>query len=222
MLRKVKLYGQLAKFIGSRVLEADVATAAEAVRMLAANFPGLEKHMADQHYRVTVGSYDLTLDEIHDPAGQQDIMIVPVIAGAGAAGRILAGIGLIALSFLLPGAGAFGATSLFGVSAAQGGAFLAGIGTSLSLVGASLALGGVAQLLSPVPRIPQGGGSDNDPRKTFNFSGIQQTSRQGVPVPCVYGLTLVGSVVISAGVDTVQVQALSGTGSPVLDFIFQI
>ena len=86
MLRKIKVYGQLAKFIGSRVLEADVATAAEAVRMLAANFPGLEKHMADQHYRVTVGSYDLTLDEIHDPAGQQDIMIVPVIAGAGAAG----------------------------------------------------------------------------------------------------------------------------------------
>ena len=207
MLRKIKLYGQLAKFIGSRVLEADVATAAEAVRMLTANFPGLEKHMADQHYRVTVGSYDLTLDEIHDPAGQQDIMIVPVIAGAGAAGRILAGIGLIALSFLLPGAGAFGATSLFGVSAAQGGAFLAGIGTSLSLVGASLILGGVAQLLSPVPTIPQGAGSDNDPRKTFNFSGIQQTSRQGVPVSCVYGLTLVGSVVISAGVDTVQVQA---------------
>jgi predicted phage tail protein len=207
MLRKIKLYGQLAKFIGKRVLEADVATAAEAVRMLVANFPGLEKHMADQHYRVTVGTYDLALDEIHDPAGQQDIMITPVMVGAGAAGRIFAGIGLIALSFLLPGAGAFGATSLFGVSAAQGGAFLAGIGTSLSLVGASLVLGGVAQLLSPVPKVPQGPSSDNDPRKTFNFSGIQQTSRQGVPVPCVYGLTLVGSVVISAGTDTVQVRA---------------
>ena len=207
MLRKIKLYGQLAKFTGKRVLEADVATAAEAVRMLVVNFPGLEKHMADQQYRVTVGTYDLALDEIHDPAGQQDIMIVPVLAGAGAAGRIFAGIGLIALSFLLPGAGAFGATSLFGVSAAQGGAFLAGIGTSLSLVGASLVLGGVAQLISPVPTVPQGAGSDNDPRKTFNFSGIQQTSRQGVPVPCVYGLTLVGSVVISAGTDTVQVQA---------------
>jgi len=58
-----------------------------------------------------------------------------------------------------------------------------------------------------VPKVPQGSGSDNDPRKTFNFSGIQQTSRQGVPVPCVYGLTLVGSVVISAGTDTVQVKA---------------
>jgi predicted phage tail protein len=208
MLRKIKLYGQLAKFIGKRVLTADVATAAEAVRMLAANFPGLEQHMAEQHYRVTVGTYDLGLDEIHDPAGQQDIKIVPVVAGAGGGfGKILAGIGLIAISFLLPGAGAFGTLSIFGVSAAQGGAVLAGIATSLSLVGASLILGGVAQLITPVPKVPQGTGSDNDPRKTFNFSGIQQTSRQGVPVPCVYGLTLVGSVVISAGTDTVQVKA---------------
>jgi predicted phage tail protein len=74
-------------------------------------------------------------------------------------------------------------------------------------LGASLVLGGVAQLISPVPKVRQGPDSDNDPRKTFNFSGIQQTSRQGVPVPSVYGLTLVGSVVISAGTDTVQVKA---------------
>ena len=221
MLRKIKLYGQLAKFIGRRVLEADVATAAEAVRMLAANFPGLEKHMADQHYRVTVGSYDLTLDEIHDPAGQQDIMIVPVIAGAGAVGRIVAGIALVAFSIAFAPL----AAGFLGAGAALGGtAFTLGAAASVAIgsIGASLILGGVAQLLSPVPTIQQGAGSDNDPRKTFNFSGIQQTSRQGVPVPCVYGLTLVGSVVISAGVDTVQVQALSGTGSPVLDFIFQI
>jgi len=220
MLRKIKLYGQLAKFIGSRVLEADVATAAEAVRMLAANFPGLEKHMADQHYRVTVGSYDLTLDEIHDPAGQQDIMIVPVIAGAGAAGRIIIGVLLIAAAFI-PGFGFAAATAATATTAATAAGFTA-IGAIFAQIGAVLVLGGVAQLLSPVPTIPQGAGSDNDPRKTFNFSGIQQTSRQGVPVPCVYGLTLVGSVVISAGVDTVQVQALSGTGSPILDFIFQI
>ena len=208
MLRKIKLYGSLAKFIGKRVLTADVATAAEAVRMLVANFPGIEQHMAEQYYRVTVGTYDLGLDEIHDPAGQQDIKIMPVVAGAGGAGgKIAIGIGLIALSFLLPGAGAFGTFSLFGVSAAQGGAVLAGLGTALSMVGASLVLGGVAQLITPVPKIPQGPDTDNDPRKTYNFSGIQQTSRQGVPVPCVYGLTLVGSVVISAGTDTVQVKA---------------
>ena len=213
MLRKIKLYGQLAKFIGQRVIEADVATAAEAVRMLAANFPGLEKHMADQHYRVTVGTYDLALDEIHDPAGQQDIMIVPVMAGAGGGfGKVLLGIALIAGAFFTGGA----TIGLLGLAAPVL------VSSVLFKVGAVLLLSGVSELLSPVPKVPQGPGSDNDPRKTFNFSGIQQTSRQGVPVPCVYGLTLVGSVVISAGVDTVQVQALSGTGSPILDFILQI
>ena len=204
MLRKIKLYGQLAKFIGKRVLEADVATAAEAVRMLVANFPGLEKHMADQHYRVTVGTYDLALDEIHDPAGQQDIMIAPVVAGAGGGvGKILLGVALIALSFVSFGAGAWAGLGGFGATTAG----TAAGSMALFKIGAVLLLGGVAQLLTPVPTVPQGPGSDNDPRKTFNFSGIQQTSRQGVPVPCVYGLTLVGSVVISAGVDTVQVQA---------------
>ena len=204
MLRTIKLYGQLAKFIGKRVLEADVATAAEAVRMLVANFPGLEKHMADQHYRVTVGTYDLALDEIHDPAGQQDILIAPVMVGAGAAGRIILGVALIALAIAVPGlgaaAGAKAAATIFGTG-------FSSLALTVGVIGAQLVLGGVAQLLTPVPTVPQGAGSDNDPRKTFSFSGIQQTSRQGVPVPCVYGLTLVGSVVISAGTDTVQVQA---------------
>ena len=204
MLRKIKLYGQLAKFIGRRVLEADVATAAEAVRMLVANVPGIEQHMADQYYRVTVGTYDLGLDEIHDPAGQQDIKIMPVVAGAGAAGRIILGVALIALAIAVPGlgaaAGAKAAATIFGTG-------FSSMALSVGFLGASLVLGGVAQLLTPVPKIPQGSGSDDDPRKTYNFSGIQQTSRQGVPVPAVYGLTLVGSVVISAGTDTVQVKA---------------
>jgi len=206
MLRKIKLYGKLAKFVGKRVLHADVASAAEAVRFLVANWPELEKHMADQHYRVSVGSYDLMLDELHDPAGRQEISIVPVTVGAGgAAGRIAIGILLIAASFLIPGA-AFGAVLAGQISSGVGNALL--IGANLALgIGVSLTLSGVAQLLTPVPKVPQGPGSDNDPRKTYNFSGIQQTSRQGTPVPIVYGKTLVGSVVISAGIDTVQVKA---------------
>jgi predicted phage tail protein len=204
MLRKIKLYGQLAKFIGKRVLEADVATAAEAVRMLVANFPGLEQHMAEQYYRVTVGTYDLAVDEIHDPTGQQDIKIVPVVVGAGgAAAKIILGVALIAFSFVSFGAGAWAGVMGFGAT----NAFTAAGSMAILKIGAGLLLTGVAQLLTPVPKVPQGAGSDNDPRKTFNFSGIQQTSRQGVPVPCVYGLTLVGSVVISAGTDTVQVKA---------------
>ena len=193
MLRKIKLYGKLAKFIGKRVLEADVATAAEAVRFLAANWPEVEQHMADQHYRVTVGTYDLSLDEIHDPAGQQVIKIVPVVAGAGGTagtiGRIIAGVALVALSFI-PGFAAWAGPTAY--------ALITGIG-------ASLILGGVAQLISPVPKTATGSDSEQDPRKSYAFSGVVNVGRQGTPVPIVYGETLVGSVVISAGIDTVRV-----------------
>ena len=197
MRRKIKLYGQLAKFIGHRVLHADVGSAAEAVRFLVANFPQLEKHMADQHYRVSVGNYDLSEDELHDPAAQHDISFVPVVVGAGAVGRILAGIAIIALSF------GIGAIASAGVT--LGG--LAGIGTVGTVfvgIGATLVLGGISQLLTPVPKTAE---MQNDPRNTYNFSGVQQTSRQGTPVPVCYGKVLTGSVVISAGVDTVQVTA---------------
>ena len=193
MLRKIKLYGKLAKFIGHRVLEADVATAAEAVRFLLANWPELEAHMSDQHYRVSIGTYDIDLEELHHPAGAAPISFVPVVAGAGAVGRILAGVALIALSFLI---------IPLGIAAAG-----AGIATAVGLAGASLLLGGIAQLLTPTPKAAQGADGQDDPRKSYSFSGIQNTSRAGTPVPIVYGETIVGSVVISAGIDTVQVAA---------------
>jgi predicted phage tail protein len=187
MLRKIKLYGKLAKFIGHRVLEADVATAAEAVRFLLANWPEAEAHMNDQHYRVSIGTYDIDLEELHHPAGAAPISFVPVVAGAGAVGRIIAGIALVALALFVP-------LVAFGV--ALNGVVLG--------IGASLVIGGVAQLLTPTPKISQ---DEGDPRKSFSFSGIQNTNRAGVPVPVVYGETLVGSVVISAGIDIVQVSA---------------
>jgi predicted phage tail protein len=194
MLRTIRIYGRLAKFLKRRKFEAEISSAAEAVRFLVTNFPQLEKHMADQHYRVSVGGYDLSFDEIHNPSGTQEIKIIPVVAGAGATGRILAGIGLVALSFfIIP----------LGIAAAG-----SGIATLIGGLGASLVLGGVAQLLTPVPVIPTTQttvDTAKDPRKSYSFSGIQNTSRQGVPVPIVYGETLVGSVVISAGIDTVQV-----------------
>ena len=191
-MKEIRLYGRLAKFIGKRVFRAEVSSVAEAVRFLIANFPQVEKHMADQHYRVSLGERDLELDEIHHPSGQQVIKIAPVIAGAGAVGRILAGIALIAVSFLIPGS-----ALLFGTSVAS----------MVFGIGATLVLGGVAQLLSPVRATPGGLDSNSDPRKNYSFSSIQNTSRQGPPVPVVYGEVIVGSVVISAGIDIAQVAA---------------
>ena len=198
MLRKIKLYGKLAKFIGHRVLEADVATAAEAVRFLLANWPEAEAHMNDQHYRVSIGTYDLIAEELHHPAGAAPISFVPVVAGAGAGGRIIAAIALIAASFFFPAAAPAAAALTIGAST------FTAVGAAIFFAGVSLLLTGVAQLLTPTPKISQ---DEADPRKSFSFSGIQNTSRAGVPVPVVYGETLVGSVVISAGIDIVQVSA---------------
>jgi predicted phage tail protein len=195
MLRTIRIYGRLAKFLKRRKFEAEVGTAAEAIRFLLANFPQLEPELVKGHYRVSVGDYDLAEDELQAPAGQQEIKIIPVLAGAGATGRIIAGVALIVLASVVT----FG--TLGGVVAAGA------INAAVFAVGASLVLGGVAQLLTPVPTISSPSMTDTakDPRKSYSFSGIQNTSRQGLPVPIVYGETLVGSVVISAGIDTVQV-----------------
>ena len=210
MLRKVRLYGQLAKFVGRTVLEADLSTTAEVVRMLIANFPALEEHMADQHYKVLVGERALTLDELHFPVGQEEIKIVPVVVGAGgnAGLTILAGVALVALSFV-----SFGGTAFAGAAGAAGLGIFGGTGaafgsSALFFIGAGLLLTGIAQAISPVPATPQGPDTEQDPRKSqsYSFSGVQNTSRGGTPVPIVYGKTLTGSVVISAGIDTVQVR----------------
>ena len=194
MMRVIKVYGQLAKFLGRRSFKAAVSSPAEAVRFLLANFPQLEGHMIDQHYKISVGRYELEAGSQPDQlrylvAESEPIRIIPVVAGAGAVGRIIAGVALIAAAFVI-GQPWLGAT-----------AFSLIIG-----VGASLALGGIAQLLSPVPQLDSGKDGDNDPRKSYSFSGIQNVSRQGVPVPIVYGETLVGSIVVSAGINTEEVK----------------
>ena len=220
MEKEIRLYGPLAKFIGQRKFLAEISSAGEAVRMLLANFPGLERHMADQYYKVIVDSHESDLDEIHYPASQT-IKIVPVLGGAGGGtGKILAGVALVAFAliagpaaggFLGLGASAFG-TAATATTAATGFVLGAGAAAVIGSVGVALVLGGVSQLLSPTPQLGQIGpasqsrnttteGTEIDPQESYSFSGIQNTSRQGTPVPVVYGETIVGSVVISAGID---------------------
>lgn len=201
-LRKIRVYGRLAKFLGRRSFEAAVSSAAEAVRFLVANFPALEQHMAEQHYQVLSDGYALgDEDELAHPFGAE-LRIVPVLSGAGGSpvGRIFMGAALIAASLLFA-PGGFLASQAFTLGAE---AVRIGVG-----IGATLLLGGVSQLLTPVPRNTLAGeDSQDDPRRSYSFSGVQQTSRQGVPIPLVYGWDVtIGSIVISAGVDTVQVNA---------------
>ena len=197
MLRKVKLYGKLAKFVGKRVLEADVHNAAEAVKFLVANWPALEQHMAKQHYKLEVGSSALALDEIAYPIGSEDISITPVIAGAGNVGRIVLGAALITAAVMTGGGLSVLSAPVFSTSA-TGATVFGGWSVVAGKVGMLLVLSGVAGLLTPVPKTPK---SEEDPQNSFSFSGIQQTSRAGTAVPVCYGEILTGSVVISAEID---------------------
>ena len=213
MLRKLKLYGELASFVGHKEFEIQVHNLPQAISFLVNNFPEVEKYMNPKHYLVKVGNYEITENEIHDPIGQQDIHIIPVISGAGGDtfNTILLGAALIGASFFFPGAGLFGTVSTSGQIAAgttltgftAGGTVGTLIGTGLSAIGAGLILQGVGNILYPT----EDPSFEDNPQISFNFSGTQNTARAGTPVPIVYGEIFTGSVVISGDVDTEAVQA---------------
>ena len=205
MLRKIKLYGELAKFVGHKEFEVKADTLSHAVSFLINNFAGVEEYMSPKYYQVKVGNYAINKNEIQHPIGQEDIHFVPVIQGAGKGlGKILLGGALIALSFGVGGVFAnpltIGGKGFFGFASA-------GLGAKAAFgIGAGLLLSGVSDMLFHVPEIKDFS-NEQDPRISFNFSGTQQPSRAGTPVPVVYGEIFTGSVVISGAVDTEQVQA---------------
>ena len=205
MLRKIKLYGELAEFVGHKEFEVQVDSLQKAVSFLVNNFAGIEKYMNPRYYQVKVGDYAVDETEILHPIGQEDIHFVPVITGAGRGfGKILLGAALIGIAFLMPVAS--GGLSLgAGIKAGS----LAKVGFMTKMVagvGASLVLSGVSDMLFPLPDIPAFEDTQ-DPRLSFSFGGTQQTGRAGTPVPLVFGEIFTGSVVISGSVDTEQVQA---------------
>lgn len=206
MLKKVKLYGELADFVGYTELDAVVNSTADAIRFLVTNFDGLQAHMNQRYYKVIVDNYEIGKEDIHNPIGKADVSIVPVITGAGGnTGKFLLGGLLIGASFLFPGAGMFGKAGAEITGGVVTG-FGAGVGNFFSAVGASLVLQGVSEILFPLPKIPQFQ-DEEDPRISFSFSGVQNTSRAGTTIPLVYGEIVTGSVVISAGIDTNDVTA---------------
>lgn len=221
-MKVVKVYGALRKKLGQCRFEFDVATPAQALKALCVNFPGLEKWLMDceadgMSFRVTIGRDKITQEAPEGlvlPWSKREVFsITPVIVGAGqGTGQVLAGIGLVALAIIAgPAAGGF-----LGLGAGLGGATGAGAAISLGLVGggfataigtigASLIFSGVAQMLSP--QLDMGSltsGREAARLESFTFSGIVNTSKQGLPVPVAYGRVFVGSAVISSGLDVDQ------------------
>ena len=203
MLSKLKLYGNLAEFCGGiNEFEAVINTPIDAIRFLKVNFSGLEKHMSNQHYQVYMGDYNIDEDLLDFPCGGLDIKIIPVVAGSGNIGKILAGIALIGLAVLNPAVGfGLGPQGIAGGFATASGAFsLAALGGNIGIL---LVLSGVVGLLTPTPELPD---DESDPIKSFSFSGVQQTARSGTAIPVVYGKMLVGSIPISMKIETNDVE----------------
>ena len=213
-MKVVKVYGPLRKYLGQCRFEFVADTPAQAMKALCVNFPGLAQWLLDREaegmaFRVTRGRDKITNEAPEGlvlPWSEREVFsIAPVIVGAGrGVGTILAGIALIALSFgaatLIAGAALSGALS---GTALQIAAFAANAGITM---GAGLVLGGIAQLISPMPSM--GGltsGKEAARLESFSFSGIVNTSKQGMAVPICYGRAFVGSAVISSGLDVDQV-----------------
>jgi len=202
-MKVVKVYGALKERLGGQgTFELDVFNAAEAIKALCANFSGLDKWIIDSGndgivYKVLLGENQVGEDNIENllyPWSERDVFhITPVLAGSGGGGfwKFVGGVALIGIGIATGGAG-FGLFSASGWDAA-------GFMTKAAIgIGASLALGGISQMLTPVPKKPP----EANKLQSFSFSGIQQTTQQGGPIPIVYGKCFVGSAVLSAGLDT--------------------
>ena len=192
MLKKIKVYGTLRKFLGQKEFDVDLNTPREAISFLVCNFKGIEEHMAEQFYTIQVGAKVITEDLLNLNT-LDDIKIIPVVHG----------------NFfpILLGAGA-----LFGASAITAGSFLGStlLVNALTAVGTSMLIDGVTQMLAPQQNNLSPTGQDAlDPAalaSNYSFTGLTNISRAGIPLNLVYGEIVVGSIVVSNGVDTVQVE----------------
>ena len=228
MQQTVRLLGELAERYGAEHEYCNLRTPAEAIKLLCINYPEMLQELIYAHehgvgYRVIQAGVDLDYEDLKLPLGSNDLILTPVIAGSGDGDdpftQILVGVGLVAASFLFPGAGLFGAGfGVFGPLAPSAIATLTTIGTGLSVIGAGLVLGGVSQLLSPQPETPklaglQGpitnenlGGPQSVERatsgvQTYAYSGAANSVGQGATIPVAYGEVLAGSHLISSDVD---------------------
>ena len=222
-LKTIKVYGRLRKFLGSSYFEAAVSSPAEAIRFLMCNFPEVEAHMSQQYYKVKMNNMDVSLDFL-SMKGRGDIQIIPIATGSiPAVAAVVGGIGSAATAAV--GAVSAVAGAAITTAAAVGGAVatvastvaaVPVVGSIATAVVTDLAIGGITSLIAPTPAPFESPGnvgaseSDGalDPQmaNSYSFSGIQNVSVSGVSVAIIYGEVFTGSVVISSGVDTVQVE----------------
>ena len=215
-MKVVKVYGALKERLGGQgTFELDVFNAAEAIKALCSNFPGLDKWFVDSGedgiaYKVLLGETEIGETEVGEdncenlfyPWSEKEVFhITPVLVGSGGRGgwgRSILGAVLIGAAFMIPGGAAIAQAGFMKGGITFGAGAAGFFAKSAIYIGAGLILGGISQLLTPVPKAPP----EANKLQSFSFSGIQQTTQQGGPIPIIYGKCFVGSAVLSAGLDT--------------------
>ena len=179
----VKFYGALKQF--GTDFKLDCKNVAEVLTALFSQIQGLRQHIQKGVYKVRIGSQ--YLDNRYLEKGLQyklkdgmTVHFTPVVAGAGAKVQFVVGAALAVVGY------AIGFT---------------GVGAVVGSVGVSLMLGGVAQMLTKTPNMNSGGG-EKEKKQSTSFSGLQNMTAQGRPMPLAYGRILTGSLIISQGIET--------------------
>nr|DAL99910.1 MAG TPA: tail assembly protein [Caudoviricetes sp.] len=199
MLTKIYLEGAMGRNFG-REWTLDIHTPAEALQLIQANIPRFGQWIRDNLKRyekcMIICKYaDGRVEALDEKTmlmkcEPSEIHFVPTVYGAGKwmgaiVGAVMIVVGAIACCF--------------------GQAW-----------GASLIVSGAGMLVSTIITVIMGRTrkDDNDDSGTsYYFNGAQNTTRQGVPVPLVFGRCKVGSAVISSSIN-VSDQSVTPTGKP--------
>lgn len=196
-LTKIILYGILGRRFG-RIHYLAVSSAAEAVRALGSLLPGFDAFLTRSKdngmgYAVFYGKHNLKKEELNFHNGDSDIRLAPILLGSKSGGwfNIILGAVLVIVGAVLT---------------AYGGG---GLGVPLMKLGVGLIVGGVVQLLTPVPKGLSARDSPEN-RPSYAFNGAVNTQAQGNPVPVLYGDLIVGSAVLSAGINAVDQAYIPG------------
>jgi len=188
MLKKIKVYGFLRKYTGQSEFMADVNSPYEAFSFLFCNFKGLEEKMTKQLFCVKVGDKPIT-ENFLNLRTEQEIKIIPLVHGNFFSLVIGLGLKYLAKKYV---------TSVV-------------LKYVLSYVAVNLIQRGINNLISPQEptRNDQSQQDPLDPSalaSNYSFTGLTNISQAGIPVNLAYGEILVGSIVVSNGIDTVQVE----------------
>jgi predicted phage tail protein len=202
----IRLLGEAGRRFGRR-FQLAVKTPAEALRALCVQIPELRRYLLESgengiNWRVvTDHALGLDEDQLLWPMSKR-MVLAPIPSGRGAVGRIVAGVALVAAAILFaPGAALAGGLFTLGAQAVP---IVAGIGLSFIF-------GGVAELLTPTPKMPTadnvGGASttgrdQSDQLKSFTFDKSNANTLQGEVVPVLYGERIIGKLpVLSFGLE---------------------